>query len=87
MGARYITWPPATAGSIRAARALTGREHVIATGYHGFHDWYIASTARNRGVPKFNQELIHSVPFNDLSALVGAPNVSIHEAKVFVCNV
>ena len=24
---------------------------------------------------------------NDLSALVGDPNVSIHEAKVFVCNV
>ena len=24
---------------------------------------------------------------NDLSALVGDPNVTIHEAKVFVCNV
>ncbi len=24
---------------------------------------------------------------NDLSAMVGDPNVSIHEAKVFVCNV
>jgi len=24
---------------------------------------------------------------NDLSALVGDPNVSIHEAKAFVCNV
>src|SRR5687768_5788098 len=25
----------ATGGAIRAARALTGREHVVATGYHG----------------------------------------------------
>jgi hypothetical protein len=24
---------------------------------------------------------------NDLTALVGEPNTSIHEAKVFVCNV
>ena len=41
----------ATGGAIRAARALTGREHVVATGYHGYHDWYIASTERNAGHP------------------------------------
>jgi glutamate-1-semialdehyde aminotransferase len=59
----------ATGGAVRAARALTGREHVIATGYHGYHDWYIASTELNAGVPAFNGELIHSAPFNDLEAL------------------
>jgi len=59
----------ATAGAIRAARALTGREHVIATGYHGYHDWYIASTERNAGVPVANRSLIHTVPFNDLETL------------------
>src|SRR4051794_9770492 len=59
----------ATTGAIRAARALTGRDHVIATGYHGYHDWYIASTERNAGVPAENRHLIHSVPFNDLDAL------------------
>ncbi len=26
-------------------------------------------------------------PANELSALVGDPNVSIHEGKAFVCNV
>jgi len=59
----------ATGGAIRAARALTGREHVIATGYHGYHDWYIASTERDAGVPALNRELIHAVPYNDLDAL------------------
>jgi glutamate-1-semialdehyde aminotransferase len=59
----------ATGGAIRAARALTGREHVIATGYHGYHDWYIASTELDVGVPKANRELIHAVPYNDLPAL------------------
>ena len=61
----------ATGGAIRAARALTGREHVIATGYHGYHDWYVASTERNAGVPKLHSELIHTVPFNDLAAAMG----------------
>lgn len=59
----------ATGGAIRAARALTGREHVVATGYHGYHDWYIASTERNQGIPAANRELIHTVPFGDLLAL------------------
>jgi glutamate-1-semialdehyde aminotransferase len=59
----------AAGGAIRAARALTDREHVIASGYHGYHDWYIASTERHAGVPRANRELIHTVPFNDLLAL------------------
>jgi glutamate-1-semialdehyde 2,1-aminomutase len=59
----------ATGGAIRAARALSGREHVIATGYHGYHDWYIASTERNAGVPAANGDLIHTVAFGDLVAL------------------
>jgi glutamate-1-semialdehyde aminotransferase len=59
----------ATGGAIRAARALTRREHVIATGYHGYHDWYIASTERAAGVPAVNRDLIHPVAFNDLDAL------------------
>ena len=59
----------ATSGAIRAARALTGREHVIATGYHGYHDWYVASTERDAGVPKLHRELIHTVAFNDLASL------------------
>ena len=62
----------ATNGAIRAARALTGREHVIATGYHGYHDWFIASTELNAGVPGHDRELIQAVPFGDLAALEAA---------------
>ncbi|HYM45167.1 MAG TPA: aminotransferase class III-fold pyridoxal phosphate-dependent enzyme [Solirubrobacteraceae bacterium] len=62
----------ATNGAIRAARAITGREHVIAAGYHGYHDWYIACTERSAGVPEFNRRLIHTVPYNDLGALDAA---------------
>ena len=72
----------ATGGAVRAARALTGREHVIATGYHGYHDWYIASTERNAGIPSLYLDLIHSVPFNDLDALERA--LSEHEIAAVV---
>lgn len=59
----------ATAGSIRVARAFTGRDRVAVCGYHGWQDWYIGSTARNRGVPKVVQELTHSFSYNNLDSL------------------
>ncbi len=34
----------ACAGAVRLARCVTGREKVLYRGYHGFHDWYFAST-------------------------------------------
>lgn len=59
----------ATAGAIRAARAFTGRDHVAVCGYHGWQDWYIGSTARNKGVPEATKALTHPFPYNDLNAL------------------
>jgi len=61
-----------TSAAIRAARAITGRERVVAVGYHGWHDWYIGSTTRNSGVPKAVQDLVATVPFNDVAALTQA---------------
>lgn len=59
----------ATAGAVRVARAYTGRDHVITCGYHGWQDWYIGATARNKGVPEAVRRLTHVVPYNDLAAL------------------
>jgi glutamate-1-semialdehyde 2,1-aminomutase len=59
----------ATSGAIRLARAFTTRDHVAVCGYHGWQDWYIGSTARNRGVPKATQELTHTFAYNDLDSL------------------
>jgi glutamate-1-semialdehyde 2,1-aminomutase len=61
----------ATAGAIRVARAFTGRDRVAVCGYHGWQDWYIGSTARDRGVPKAVQELTHTFVYNDLESLAG----------------
>jgi len=59
----------ATSGAIRISRAHTGRDRIAVCGYHGWQDWYIGSTARNRGVPKATQELTHSFTYNDLDSL------------------
>ncbi|MFE0752807.1 aminotransferase class III-fold pyridoxal phosphate-dependent enzyme [Inquilinus sp. NPDC058860] len=59
----------ATAGAVRVARAHTGRDHVLVCGYHGWQDWYIGATARNRGVPEATRALTHTFPYNDLAAL------------------
>ena len=59
----------ATAGAVRLARAYTNRDRVAVCGYHGWQDWYIGTTPRNRGVPKAVSDLTHTFPYNDLEAL------------------
>lgn len=59
----------ATAGAIRIARAYTNRDHVAVCGYHGWQDWYIGTTARNRGVPQVTRGLSHTWTYNDISSL------------------
>jgi len=58
-----------TAAAIRLSRAFTGRDHVIALGYHGWQDWYISATVRNKGIPSVTSELTHRLPYNDMSAI------------------
>lgn len=59
----------ATTVAVRVARAVTGREHVAYCGYHGWHDWYIANTDLNSGIPEFAKQLSHSFNYNDLDSL------------------
>jgi glutamate-1-semialdehyde 2,1-aminomutase len=58
-----------TSAAIRLARAHTGRDRIAVSGYHGWHDWYIGTTARNLGVPKCVQELSSKFIFNDPDSL------------------
>lgn len=59
----------ATAGAIRISRAFTNRDHVAVCGYHGWQDWYIGTTARNRGVPQATRDLSHTWTYNDIGSL------------------
>jgi glutamate-1-semialdehyde 2,1-aminomutase/spore coat polysaccharide biosynthesis protein SpsF len=58
-----------TSAAIRLARAFTGRDKVMLCGYHGWQDWSIGTTTRNRGVPKAVSELSVAVPYNDLNRI------------------
>jgi glutamate-1-semialdehyde aminotransferase len=58
-----------TAAAVRLARGFTDREVILCSGYHGWRDWYIGSTTRNKGVPRAVRELTIQFPYNDLTAL------------------
>lgn len=59
----------ATSGAVRIARAATGRDRIAVCGYHGWQDWYIGATSRNKGIPKTVCDLTHKFPYNELEAL------------------
>lgn len=59
----------ATTAAVRLARAYTGRDLVACCGYHGWHDWYIGTTTRSRGVPKVVQDLTLPFRYNDVESL------------------
>ena len=59
----------ATSAAVRLARAYTGRDHIVVCGYHGWQDWFIGSTTRNKGVPNTVASLTHKFEFNNIESL------------------
>ncbi len=69
-GVRYSkTGCDVTTAAVRLARASTGRSKVLCCGYHGWHDWYIAVTDRNRGIPQEVQDLTFTFNYNDIQSV------------------
>ncbi len=58
-----------TSAAIRISRAFTGRKKIVCCGYHGWHDWYIGTTDRNRGVPEELSALTRTFNYNDIDSL------------------
>lgn len=59
------TGAEATAAAVRLARTYTAREHVVASGYFGWHDW----NSDAAGVPAASKDAVTRVPFDDIDAL------------------
>jgi glutamate-1-semialdehyde aminotransferase len=59
----------ATEGAVRLARTVTGRERILACGFHGFHDWYMASDGECRGIPACLRRLVDQIPYNNLAGV------------------
>jgi glutamate-1-semialdehyde aminotransferase len=66
------TGSDANSAAIRIARAVTGRDGVLVGGYHGWHDWHIASTTRDLGVPAAVKALTATFDAGDLASLDAA---------------
>ena len=58
-----------TSAAIRLARAYTGRKKILCCGYHGWHDWYIAVTDRNQGIPEEIKNLSYTIDYNDIESV------------------
>ena len=57
----------ATSTAVRLARAYTGHEHVIYTGYHGgAMDGYGATTTKHAGILPENLEYNHQIPWGNM---------------------
>ncbi len=76
-----------TTAAVRLARAFTGRSKVLCCGYHGWHDWYVSTTDRRRGIPDEIAALTYTVDYNDIAqveqALDGDTACVILEPVVF----
>jgi glutamate-1-semialdehyde aminotransferase len=59
-----------TSAAVRVARAFTGRNKILCCGYHGWHDWYISVTDRNKGIPLAVQDLTFTFNYNDIQSVV-----------------
>lgn len=58
-----------TSAAVRVARAYTGREKIACCGYHGWQDWYIGTTTRDKGVPNSTKELTIPFEYNNIKSL------------------
>lgn len=59
-----------TTAAVRIARAYTGKNKVICCGYHGWHDWYISVTDRNKGIPEAIKDLSYTFNYNDIQSVL-----------------
>ena len=69
--------------AIRIARAATGKDSIAICGYHGWHDWYLATnlTSKSRlkehllagldpkGVPNVLRDTVHPFSYNNIDQL------------------
>ncbi len=58
-----------TSAAVRLARAYTGRDYIACCGYHGWQDWYIATTTRSKGIPPAVKELTLPFQYNNMESL------------------
>lgn len=59
-----------TSAAVRVARAFTGRDYVLCCGYHGWHDWHIGVTDRDKGIPEVVKDRVATFEYNGIESLL-----------------
>lgn len=59
-----------TSAAVRIARAYTQRDEVLCCGYHGWHDWYISVTDRDKGIPETTKNHVFTFDYNNVDSLL-----------------
>ena len=62
----FKTGSEATQAAVRIARAYTGREKLIRGHYHGWHEWCIAGTVKDGGVPRVYRDYCFEAHYNKI---------------------
>ena len=73
-----------TTAAVRLARAVTGKDKILFSGYHGCADWYETWGDNSRGIPDFNNKLIRSFQFNDINQLRSLLETGHNEVGVVI---
>jgi glutamate-1-semialdehyde 2,1-aminomutase len=60
----------ATTAAVRLSRYITGKDHVLFCGYHGWQDWYVSRTSRPGGIPESTRKLSHRFEYNNIDSLL-----------------
>ena len=75
---RFVkTGSEACSAAVRIARTATGRDRIVVCGYHGWHDWYVASRPAHPGVPESLCGLVRTFTYNDPASLTAVLDASI----------
>ncbi|MDD4611358.1 MAG: aminotransferase class III-fold pyridoxal phosphate-dependent enzyme [Patescibacteria group bacterium] len=70
-----------TSAAVRIARAYTGKDIILRSGYHGGQDWYLASQPpQDLGVPEVLKKYIDVFKYNDVKDLKA--KIAKHKNKI-----
>lgn len=62
------TGEDANSANIRLARAFTGRDMILVSGYHGYPDWFQTADSPANGVPVALRDFVRIIPWGDSAA-------------------
>ena len=54
--------------NVRIARAFTGRDMILTSGYHGYPDWFAVDESPKNGVPEILKDYVKVIPWGDCEA-------------------